>query len=166
MRLSAETVCSTFHVPKYKVIGDAPSYNNIEALEQQYYSQCLQVLIESVELCLDEGLDIAAGQGAEFDLDGLLRMDSTAMYDANSKAVGGGWLKPDEARRRVNLKPVEGGNTPYLQQQNYSLAALAKRDATPDPFARQSPGSQPAQASDQQRMLELAFHIRKNLIED
>ena len=29
--------------------------------------------------------------------------------------------------------PVEGGNTIYMQQQNYSLEALAQRDAN-DPF--------------------------------
>ncbi|WP_410972234.1 hypothetical protein [Escherichia coli] len=28
-----------------------------EALEQQYYSQCLQTLIESIELLLDEALE-------------------------------------------------------------------------------------------------------------
>ena len=153
LRLTADVVCSTFHVPSYKVIGQAPSYNNIEALEQQYYSQCLQILIESIELLLDEGLEVKEGYGFEFDLDGLLRMDSTALYDANTKAVGGGWLKPDEARRRVNMKPVSGGDTPYLQMQNYSLAALAKRDAQDDPFAKETAPAtaQPIQQEDQQR---------------
>ena len=33
------------------------------------------------------------------------------------------------------MEPVEGGDSPYLQQQNYSLEALAKRDAASDPFA-------------------------------
>ena len=136
LRITAEMICSTFHVPKYKVIGEPPSFNNIEALESQYYSQCLQRLIEDIELGLDIGLGIPEGQGTEFDLDGLLRMDSTALYDANTKAVGGGWMKPDEARRRVNMKKVPGGDTPYLQVQNYSLAALAKRDAKEDPFAK------------------------------
>lgn len=142
LKLSAEIVCSAFHVPKYKVIGDPPSYNNIEALEIQYYSQCLQKLIEDIELALDRGLSIPAGMGTEFDLDGLLRMDSAALYESNNKGVAGGWFKPDEARRRVNLRRVEGGNTPYLQQQNYSLAALAKRDALDDPFAK-SPSTSP-----------------------
>ncbi|HRP29363.1 MAG TPA: hypothetical protein PLG77_13115, partial [Burkholderiaceae bacterium] len=31
------------------------------------------------------------------------------------------------------------GDTPYLQQQNFSLAALARRDALPDPFASTAP---------------------------
>jgi phage portal protein BeeE len=48
-------------------------------------------------------------------------------------------LAPNEARRRLNLKPVTGGDTPYLQQQNYSLEALSKRDSKDDPFATKTP---------------------------
>ena len=51
--------------------------------------------------------------------------------------------KPDEARARMNLPPVEGGDAVYLQQQNYSLAALAKRDAQPDPFGAAKPPAPP-----------------------
>jgi phage portal protein BeeE len=43
-------------------------------------------------------------------------------------------MAPDEGRAKLNLPPVPGGKYPYLQQQNYSLEALAKRDAS-DPFA-------------------------------
>jgi phage portal protein BeeE len=48
-------------------------------------------------------------------------------------------MSPDEARFKANYLPVTGGATPYLQQQNYSLAALARRDAQPDPFATEKP---------------------------
>lgn len=129
LRLTAEIVCSTFHVPAYKVIGDTPSYSNIEALEQQYYNQCLQVLIESIELCLNNGLDMPAGLGTNFDLDGLLRMDSATKAESYRNLTGSGIMAPNEARRKFDLPPVEGGDAPYLQEQNYSLEALARRDA-------------------------------------
>ncbi len=61
-------------------------------------------------------------------------MDTAARYDALGKLVGSGVMAPNEARKRERLKPVAGGDSPYLQQQNYSLAALAKRDALTDPF--------------------------------
>jgi HK97 family phage portal protein len=152
LKWSAETVCSTFHVPAYKVgIGAPPAYNNIEALERQYYAQCLQKLFECVELCLDEGLGLVDVQGhsygAEFDLDDLLRMDTATLVEAEAKAVAGGFKKPNEARKRLNLTPVAGGDTPYLQQQNYSLAALAKRDSQANPFAATTPAA-PAAAPD------------------
>jgi HK97 family phage portal protein len=54
LKYTAEVVCSTYHVPPYKIgIGQQPSYNNVQALNVEYYSQCLQVHLESIELCLD-----------------------------------------------------------------------------------------------------------------
>jgi HK97 family phage portal protein len=149
LKWTAETVCSCFHVPPYMIgAAPAPAYNNIEALNQQYYAQCLQSLIENAELCLDEGLGIGAGTklegktyGTEFDLEGLLRMDTAAKVKAAADAIGAGFMKPNEARRQFDLKPVKGGDTPYLQQQNFSLAALDKRDRA-DPFAK--PAAPPA----------------------
>lgn len=140
LKWSAETICSCFHVPAYMVgVGTPPAYNNIEALNQQYYSQCLQAIIENIELLLDEGLglDQVVGKtyGAEFDLDGLLRMDTATQYETYGKGITSGLLAPDDGRKKVGLGPVPGGDTPYLQQQNYSLGALAKRDAQKDPFA-------------------------------
>lgn len=129
LKLTAEMVCSTFHVPAYKVIGAAPAYNNIEAQEQSYYSQCLQILIESLELALDEGFRMSDGKGFEFDLDGLLRMDTKSQMETYGIGTTKGIVAPNEARRKLNLKPVDGGDTPYLQEQNYPISSLAGRPA-------------------------------------
>jgi HK97 family phage portal protein len=134
LKWTIEDVARCFHVPLYKLGGAAPPSTSIESLNQGYYSDCLQALIESAELCLDEGLALPTGYYTEFDLGGLIRMDTAARYDAKNKAVAGGWMSPNEARAGENYKPVTGGDSPYLQQQNYSLAALAKRDAKDDPF--------------------------------
>jgi HK97 family phage portal protein len=151
--LSAKMVCSAFGVPAHMVgAADPPSYNNIEALNQQYYSQCLQKYFESVELLLDEGLGLTEvpgkTYGTEFDLDDLLRMDTSTLVESEGKAVGAGIKKPNESRKRLNLAPVVGGDTPYLQQQNYSLSALNKRDTQADPFAPSSPPALPPSRSD------------------
>lgn len=135
LKMTAEIVCGTFHVPKYMVVGDPPSYNNIESLWQQYYSQCLQKLMEDAELCIDRGLGFEEGSGVEFDISGLIRMDSKTAIETRTKAVGGGLETPNEARKKLNLPPLPGGDTVYLQQQYYSMEALAKRDAKDDPFA-------------------------------
>jgi len=151
LKWSAETVCSTFHVPPYKLgLGSMPTNNNVQSLNLEYYTQCLQVIIEAAELCLDEGLGIgeAYSIGTEFDLDGLLRMDSTTQVSVLKEAVGAGLMKPDEGRAKLGLGKVAGGDTPYLQQQNYSLAALAKRDAQDNPFSTSQPDAQPAPAAD------------------
>lgn len=140
LKWTAETICSCFHVPAYMVgVGAPPAYNNIEALNQQYYSQCLQALIENIELLLDEGLglDTVAGHtyGTEFDLDGLLRMDTATQYKTLGDGIGSGLVTPNEGRKKIGYKPLKGGDTAYLQQQNFSLAALDRRDSSDDPFA-------------------------------
>lgn len=135
LKWTAEVVCSTFHVPAYKVgVGAIPPNNNIDALTTEYYSQCLQIHIEDMELCLDEGFALPDGYRVELDLDALFRMDSSSLVKMLAEGVKGGIFKPDEARKRLNLSPIKGGDTIYLQQQYYSLSALSERDAN-DPFA-------------------------------
>lgn len=136
LKWSAELVCSCFHVPPYKIgIGPMPTYNNIQALNVEYYSQCLQVLIEQAEVCLDEGLGVGEKLGTRFKIKNLLRMDSVTQMNVLKEGIGAAVFAPNEARREIDLPPVEGGASPMIQQQNYSLAALAKRDAKPDPFS-------------------------------
>jgi len=144
LQMSAKIVCSVFHVPAYKAgIGDFPSYDNIEALEQQYYSQCLQTLIESIELLLDEAFELDGNTGTEFDVNSLLRMDSERRIKTLGEAVKNTIMKPNEARLRENLPPVDGGDDLYLQQQNFSLGALARRDASDDPFGKSTASTSP-----------------------
>ena len=135
---AAIEVCNAYHVPAWMAgYGAEPNYNNGEAKYQQYYSQCLQLQFESIELLLDEGLDLAPNLTIEFDVyDGLLRMDTATKMDVATKGLRG-VLKPNEARKQFNLTPVAGGDTVYMQQQDFSLAALNKRDASPDPFGIQ-----------------------------
>lgn len=133
LKWSAEVVCSTYHVPPYKIgVGVMPTNNNVQALNVEYYSQCLQVLLEAAELCLDEGLEMKDGIGTEFDTDNLLRMDSVTQMDVLDKSKG--IMSPNEQRKKLDLKPAAGGDSPMLQQQNFSLEALAKRDSQEDPF--------------------------------
>ena len=147
---AAERICSAFHVPAYMVgVGTPPPYNNTEALNQHYYDKCLHKLIDAIENCLDDGLGLwnvtDRRLRVEFDLDDLLRMDTTTQVKNLAEQVKAGFLAPNEARQRRNLDGVKGGNFPYLQQQNYSLEALAKRDAGADPFATTpAPSAAPA----------------------
>lgn len=138
LKLTADIVCSTFHVPAYKIGGTPPSYNNVEALDQNYYSQCLQIHIESMELCLKDGLDMPEGTEPALNIDGLLRMDSATQIKTLGEAVKNATYTPNEVRKMRNLKPKTGGDALYLQQQNFSLEALAKRDAREDPFAKEA----------------------------
>lgn len=144
---SALEVCSAFHVPAFMVgFGPQPPYNNIEALYQLYYGQGLQPLMEKMESCLGNGLGLATDLRLNFDLDSLIRMDSTAKMKESTDGVRGGIFTPNEARKRHNLPPIEGGDTVYLQEQDHALEALAERDSGPDPFGQNKPGPAPTPA--------------------
>lgn len=136
-----EVICSAYHVPPFKVqIGQMPTYQNAEVLNQIYYSDCLQSHIEQYEACMNEGLGLdtpvnGRQMGVELDIDGLLRMDTATQMKTLGEGVKGTVITPNEARLKVNKKPLEGGDTVYMQQQNYSLEALAERDRD-KPFSK------------------------------
>jgi HK97 family phage portal protein len=140
LKWTVEDVARCFHMPLFKLGGEIPRGVTVDSLNQTYYSDCLQANMESIEECLDHAMGLEyLGYYTEFDVGELLRMDASARYTAWGEGVKGGWMAPNEARAKEDYGPVEGGDTPYLQQQNYSLGALAKRDALPDPFATASP---------------------------
>jgi len=154
LKWTAENVCSCFHVPPYMIgVGPPPPYANIEPLLQQYYSQCIQSLLTNFEKCLDEGLGIdqkvnGTQYGTEFDIDDLIWMDTATRTKAASESISGGSLSPNEARKKYQgVGPVAGGDAIYLQQQYYSLEALAERDAN-EPFAKPAPAPPPGPPPD------------------
>lgn len=148
LKWSGETVCTCYHVPPSMVnIGPLPPYANSEPLVQQYYSQCLQALIVALETSLDEGLELPRPYGTELDISDLIWMDTDTRTKAAGDAIGAGAMSPDEARKTYfGLGPVPGGDTPYMQQQYFSLAALAERDAE-QPFAKPAPAAPPTPAT-------------------
>lgn len=132
LEMSASTVCTAFHVPGFMVgVGAEPAFANGETRTQHYYSQCLQSHIESFELCLDEGLGLdstPAPYGVTLDLDALLRMDMSTLVTTLTTGLKGSLITPNEGRKRMSLPPLDGGDTVYMQVQDFSIAALAERD--------------------------------------
>lgn len=130
LQFSVSDVARTYHVPLHKIGADnmrtAAPTNAV--FESQYYSDCLQAHITSVECLLDIGLGLPSGTGLRFDLTQLMRMDESAMITNNALSVGAGIMAPNEARAMQGLTAKPGGDTPYLQVQNYALSALAARD--------------------------------------
>lgn len=177
LKWSAEVICSTYHVPPYKIgVAPAPALNNIQSLNIEYYSQCLQVLIEAIELCLDEGLEMREGIGTELDTDNLLRMDSVTQMEVLERAKS--VMTLDERRKRLDLKGVTGGGTIYLQQQDHSIEAIAARDRllidqanNPPPVPAPDPAPVPPPQDDAKRQeaeerafaAELALSFQKGI---
>lgn len=168
LRYSDEQICQPFGIPPFKVgIGSIPAGMKVDDMNQLYYSDALQTHVEAIENLLDDGLGISKPLGVELDLWPLLRMDQAKQAEVETKLVGGAIKSPNEARRMFDLKPKEGGDAIYLQQQNYSLEALARRDQQDDPFGGAAPSSSAAdpdpeeltdeEVEDQARMLAAFF---------
>lgn len=135
LKWTAIDIAGAFLVPGYKInVGAMPTVNSVGGLNQQYYDTTLQTHIEAIESLLTRALDVASDMCVEFDLEGLLRMDPGAQIEMLTKASGGAVMTPNDARSKINLRPITGGDALYKQHQDYSIEALAKRDAKPDPF--------------------------------
>lgn len=141
LKWTTETICSCYHVPVSLIDASIqqPYGQSSEPLLQQYYSQCLQTLMTAIEACLDDGLTLPTPYGTEFDIDDLIWFDTNTRTKAAAETIRSGALTPNEARKKYfGLGGVLGGDTPYMQQQMYSLAALAERDAD-QPFSKPAP---------------------------
>jgi HK97 family phage portal protein len=131
---ASQAIATAFKVPFYMVGGPPPPYNNPQSQSVEYLTRCLQPLIVGEETCLDDGLGLTPDKingvqyGVQLKTSDLLLMDTLTMMTVLRDGVSAGLLKPNDGRAQLNYPPVEGGETPYLQVQNYSLAALAKRD--------------------------------------
>jgi HK97 family phage portal protein len=134
------TIAGCFGVPlSYVDSSKQPPYANSEATQLQYHAQCLQVHMTSLERALDGGLELPAPYGTEFDIDALIWMDQATKTAAAKDGIASGGLTINEARKKYyGLGPVPGGDSCYLQQQMFSLDALAERDAA-SPFSKPTP---------------------------
>ena len=172
LKYTAESICSVFHIPPYKLgIGPMPTNNNVQALNLEYYSTTLQYLFESLENCLDDGLATGENLGVWFDENDLLRMDSKTLMEVLAAGIGGKLMTPNEGRKRLDLPPVKGGDTVFAQQQDFSLAALAERDANdpfskPEPAPTAPPADEPADEGDAEEMRALMTYAIRGRLED
>ena len=151
MRYSDEQICQPFGIPPFKVgIGTIPSGLGVDGINLMYYNDALQTHIEHMETLLDEGLSVRSPLGVELDTEPLMRMDEGKRADVATKLVGGGIETPNEGRMRFNRVSLEGGDTVYMQQQDYPLDQvrlnkIQQPAPTPDPApAEISPGDQAA----------------------
>ena len=127
LKWDSEEIARVFHVPAYKVgVGSAPTYGNYQALNLDYYTTCLQPLMEAIEWCLWEGLNMHEGLEVHIDTSELLRMDSKTQMELVTSGIKGKVYTTNEGRELFNLSPVDGGEKVYSQMQDVPLDSLGK----------------------------------------
>src|SRR5690625_327854 len=173
LQWTAETICSSFHVPGFKVgVGERPAYDNIQALNIDYFSKCLQIHIRAIQDCINDALKLGRRfgnrYGVRFNLDDLLLMDTATLVSTYAEATMRG-MAPNEFRAKLGLPPVPGGDEPFLQEQMWPIQQLADRPMaeTPDDPrpSLPAPDEQPADSEAQERAwrAEFLLELQKGL---
>lgn len=122
MRYSDEQICQPFGVPPFIIgIGTIPAGLKADDMANVYYRFALQSHIEAMEGLITERLGVVAPQFVELDTYQLLRMDTEKRGTVMSGLVSNGIATPNEGRLEFNFPPLDGGDTVYMQQQDYPL---------------------------------------------
>lgn len=87
------------------------TWGNIQYSRMDYVQNCIRPLVVAIEQELNKKLIADSSHYVEHILEGLLRGSFTEQVDALSKATGGAFYTPNEARKILGLPAVEGGDT-------------------------------------------------------
>jgi HK97 family phage portal protein len=135
-----------FNIPpsKLKDLGRA-TWANIEHLQIEYVTDGVVPHYLDFEEQCDAKL-LTEEEGAtyffEFNADGLLRGDIKTRYEAYKTAIGATFMRPNEARRRENLNPVEGGDELFMP---VNMTTLTKFNKPPKAEPVPPPGAEVAE---------------------
>lgn len=104
-------IARLFGIPPHK-IGDLSraTFSNIESQSIQFVTDAILPRVKRIEEAFTRDLLKDTGMWVEFKLDGLLRGDTTARYNAYKIGIENGFLSRNDVRRMENLPPVEGGD--------------------------------------------------------
>lgn len=113
--LSMTTVAAAYHVPPAMVgVSGYNSFASVQEYHKMLYTETLGPSLEQVEETINAFLLPFLGEPAgnyfHMDIDSKMRGDFQQEAAVTSTAVGGPWMTRNEARKRLHLAPVEGGD--------------------------------------------------------
>jgi HK97 family phage portal protein len=125
-KMTVEDIAMVYRVPLY-MLGDMTkaTYTNVESQQKGFQAGCLGFYTEHFEAALDQFFDLQNSVYTEFDMErGIVRTEFASRMEGLSKAVTGGLMTINEARKSEKRGPVEGGDDTFLQRQNWPLDLL------------------------------------------
>ncbi len=143
-RFNIEEICRWFGVFPI-LIGHAADGqtmwgSGVEQINLAWLTLYLGPELQRIEQAIEKQLLSPADRQrfyVEFNVDALLRADSTGRAALYSSAGQNGWMDRDEIRAKENLGPREGGNVLTVQANLVPLAQLGK---TPPRQTQPAPG--------------------------
>lgn len=125
---SVEQICMFLDVPPHLIghtAGNTQLGSSIGEQTLGFVKFKMRRRLKRIEQALEKQLltpaDRAQGMTIEFNLEGLLRGDTTARYQAYDVALKGKWKTINEVRALENEPPVPWGNRPWGQEQDIQL---------------------------------------------
>lgn len=142
-KLAILEIARAFGVPpQFLQDLERTTHSNAEELGLQFVAFCIKPFCDLVTEAHERVLFTDEEQFThymEFDYSDLVKPNTLTLFDAMTKAVGGGVLTQNNARRRVGEIPVEGGDELLVplntRPVNQPQAVPAEPDPAPEPPA-------------------------------
>lgn len=139
--MSNQAISAAFRVPP-PMINDLrhATISNSEATMDWFLKSGLGFLLDHVELELGRLFGLGFNERVNFQTSALLRTDQKTQIEALKEGVTGGIFAVNEARKVMELPPVEDGDEPRMQQQMVPLSAWDNEPPEPviEPVVEQS----------------------------
>ena len=140
MRYSDEQICQPFGIPPFKIgIGSIPAGMTVDAINLLYMEDALHSHIIAMETLISEGLEVAPYRVSMPEVE-LMRMDRQGKANYHGILRDRGIEAVNESRYHFGYSTLEGGDTVYMQQQDFPLDQVRKNklpstnvDAPTDP---------------------------------
>lgn len=139
LKLSDQAIANVFRVPLQKLGMGGVTYASTEALNSDWLASGLGFLLNHIEEALGLLFKLKGqpDEYLEFDTSALLRSSFKERVEGWVAGTRGGVFARNEARQEFELKPVEGGNEPWVQDQDRPLSvAYDEAKNPPEPPAQ------------------------------
>jgi HK97 family phage portal protein len=125
-KYSAQEICQMYQVPPAMIgMEGNTAYSNYEQQVLQFYQGCILPWIKRIELEFERKLlGFDDSLSCRFDVDSLLRADSSARATYYHSLLSDGVLSINEVRSREGLSPVDGGDNHHIQLNQIPLASM------------------------------------------
>ncbi len=133
LKMSDQAVALAFRVPLAMLGLGGQTYASTELLMRQWIATGLGFVLNHIEEAIGNLFELRGqpDEYLEFNTDSLLRSAFKERIEGLARAVQGGIMAPNEARRLESLPSVEFGDEPRVQQQVVPLSFAAQPPPPP-----------------------------------
>jgi HK97 family phage portal protein len=135
LKLSDQAVANVYRMPLQKLGLGNTTYSSTEALNSDWLASGLGFVLNHIEEAFGNLFKLKGqpDEYLEFDTSALLRSAFKDRMEGWAAGTKGGIVARNEARREFELKPVTGGDEPWVQQQDIPLSVAFDNAKNPPP---------------------------------